>query len=269
MISKTKYSLSLLLAFSLLLIQVGRVLASSALQNSIPVHGIVQSITLETDPTTGVTTVIIDVIDSDQSMQHIRVSLETAFALGLVALNGDGKPEINHFALGKPIEVDTLSIIPKHPETQHPVGSALATFFSHIAGVDYETIMNAHEKGVGFGVIAQTLWLTEKLQGNGEVFEALIEARQTGDYSDFVLEDGTTPKNWGQLRSAILDQDKKNSVGVVVSSSNGNENGNDKDNNGNGNGQGNNGDKGNDKGNDKDNGKDKSKDKDNVKDKKK
>ncbi len=75
--------------------------------------------------------------------------------------------------------------------------------------MDYETIMSAHEQGVGFGAIAQALWLTTKLEGNAEIFEILIEAKQTGDFSAFVLEDGSSPENWGQLRKAIIGKDKK------------------------------------------------------------
>jgi hypothetical protein len=196
--------------------------------------GVVQSITLEADTITGVTIVSVDIIDSDQAVQNVRVSLESAIALGLVVLNGDGKPGINSLALGTAVEIDSASVIPSESETQHPVGSALATFFSDIDGIDYETIMTAHEQGVGFGVIAQMLWLTTKLEGTSEIFEELVQAKQTGDFSAFILEDGSTPENWGQLRKAILEKGKKNSVGVVISNPQNNGNGNGT-NNGNGN----------------------------------
>jgi hypothetical protein len=241
MTNQTKFFFSILLALSLFLIQMEGVSAAPGLQNQSLVGGIVQSITLEADTITGVTLVSIDVLDTNQAIQTVRVSLETAIAQGLVVLNGDGKPVINNAALGKQIEIDPSSIIPIRQETQHPVGSALATFFADIAGLDYETIMMAHEQGVGFGLIAQSLWLTTKLEGDAEIFNALIEARQTGDYSAFVLEDGSSPENWGQLRQAILDNDQNNSVGVIMSN---------QDNNGNGTGQGNNGnDSGNNNGN--------------------
>ncbi|HEX6035974.1 MAG TPA: hypothetical protein VFY83_16165 [Anaerolineales bacterium] len=254
----TSFSLSLLIALSLLATQVGGVFAASIREDHVPVSGVIQSITLENDTITGVTIVSVDVVDNDQVVQPVRVNLETAIALGLVVLNGDGKPNINNAALGKPVEIDSATVIPAEEESQHPVGSALATFFSDIEGIDYETIMAAHEQGVGFGVIAQTLWLTTKLEGDAEVFEMLIHAKQTGDFSAFTLEDGTTPENWGQLKKAILSKDKKNNLGVIKSdsNSNGNGNGNNQGNNGNGNGNGNNGNGGN-----KD--KDKDKDKDN------
>lgn len=255
-----KLSLSLGLALCLLVIQAGRVFAAPALENPPPLSGMIQSITLEADTITGVTIVSVDLIDNDQVLQRVRLSLEAAITQGLVVLNGDGKPDINHSVLGKTVEIEPSSLIPDQEEDQHPVGSALATFFSDIDGMDYETIMTAHEQGVGFGVIAQTLWLTTRLEGNAQIFEALIQAKQTGDFSAFILEDGSSPENWGQLKEAILARDKKDNLGVVMSNSDNNGSGNDQGNNGNGNGNGNNGEKDKDK---------KDKDKGGGKDKKK
>jgi hypothetical protein len=256
-----RFSFSLLLALGLLVIQAGGVLAASALQDPAPVSGVVQSITLEANTITGVTLVSVDLVDGNQVLQSVRVSLETAIAQGLVILNGDGKPNINKVALGKRVEIEPSSIIPARQENQHPVGSALATFFSDIPGMDYETIMSAHEQGVGFGIIAQTLWLTTKLDGNAETFKTLIEAKQTGDFSAFILADGSTPENWGQLKKAILGKD--NGVGVMMSNSSNHGSGSVNDTNNNDNGNGNNGNQ------DKDKDKDKEKDKDNGKDPKK
>ena len=253
---RLKLFIGIFLGLSLLLVQVGGALAAPVYSSSAPVSGVVQSITLETDPTTGVTIVILNIIDNDLAAQSVRVSLETAIAFGLVVLNGDGKPGINNAALGKPVEIGPTQVIIAKEEDQHPVGSALATFFSGIEGLDYGTIMGAHEQGVGFGVIAQALWLTTKLEGDAEIFEALITAKQTGDYSAFTLEDGSTPENWGQLRKAVLEKGK-NGLGVVMSNQGDNENGN-----GNARDNDNNGSQGN-----KDKEKDKEKDKD--KDKKK
>jgi len=246
--NKTKFFFSLLLSASILVVQVGSVFAAPAIQADTPVGGTVQSITLETDPTTGVITVIMTLMDENQLSQSARVSLESAITLGLVALDGDGNAMINELALGQPFEVDPAFLIPDVEEEQHPVGNALATFFSDIAGLDYEAIMTAHDEGMGFGVIAQALWLTTKLEGNAEIFQSILQAKQTGDYSAFTV-DGTTPSNWGQLKKAILNTDKKNGVGAVMSTPRNNENGNgndkDKDNNRNenGNGKGNNEDK--------------------------
>ena len=113
--------------------------------------------------------------------------------------------------------------------------------------------MAAHDKGTGFGVITQALWLTMKLNGDSEVFLTILDAKETGDYSAFLLDDGTTPENWGLLRKAILDSsNKKGSPGIVNSNKDKNKDkNNNSDNNGNGNGN-NNGNENNQE-NDKDN----------------
>jgi hypothetical protein len=71
----------------------------------------------------------------------------------------------------------------------------------------------------GFGVIAQALWmsrnLTEDAAADADLAGLILQAKQTGDYSEFALEDGSTPSNWGQFKKALLD--KKNNLGVIVS----------------------------------------------------
>lgn len=250
--SKAKFFISLVLALSILIGQVGDVLAAPASQASDLLVGIVKSITLEIDPHTGVTTALIKVTSTNQGTQTLRISQETAIAVGLVTLNGDGNPFINVSALGKPIEIDPATVIPNQQESRHPLGNALTTFFSDVPGVDYNTIMTAHNNGVSFGVIAQALWVTKQLEGNSEVFEKLLIARETGNYSDFAV-DGVTPKNWGQLRKAILDNKKVDKPGnTTANQDHGNSQSNkDKDK-----------DKDTDEDTDKDKGKGKDKDKD-------
>lgn len=216
--NKKKFLISLVLVISILITQVGTVFAGPTSQAFPPIAGTLQSITLETDPNTVITTVVVDVVSESQAgqtTQTVRINQKTAEQLGLVIIDGDGKPMINDFALGQLIEIDPTTIIPEHEETQHPAGSALATFFSNVEGLDYETIMTAHDEGFGFGVIAQALWLTTKLDGNSDIFRTILDAKKTGNYSDFILEDGTTPKSWEQFRKAILE--KKNGLGVVKS----------------------------------------------------
>jgi len=246
---RMKFFISIVLTIIILMVQVGGVFAAPALQASTPITGTVQSITLEADSTTGVTTVIVKLMDSNQISKPLRVSQETAIALGLVTLDGDGNPVINKLALGEPIEIDPTNVIPDQEVSRHPVASALATFFSDIEGIDYDTIMSAHENGVGFGVIAQALWLTSELGGDSQLFQDLLYAKEHKDYSAFsdFTEDGTTPKSWGQLRKVLL---SKKSLGIVISNhenngnhANGNGNNKDKDKNKdkNNNGNGNNG----------------------------
>jgi hypothetical protein len=234
--SRLKLILGIVLTIILLVGQVGGVLAAPLAQDAPPIHGTVQGITLESDPATGVMTVIVDVMDSNQSVQQVRLTQKTAIALGLVLLDGDGNLIINKKALVKTIEIDPSTAIPEQKERQHPVANALATFFSDIEGIDYDTIMAAHENGVGFGVIAQALWLASELGGNSQLFQDLLYAKEHNDYSAFgeFTEDGTTPKSWGQLRKALL---INKSLGLVMSNHDNNgTQGNSNNSNGNGNG---------------------------------
>ncbi len=260
--NKTKFFIGIILAVSVLIAQIGSVSAAPASQNSIPVIGTVQSITLETDPNTGVITVLVGVTDQNLSLQSVRMSLETASTLGLFVLDDDGNHVINNAALGESIEIDPTTVIPEEIETRHPVGNALAAFFSDIAGVDYDTIMAAHDQGIGFGVIAQALWLTLKLEGNAEVFQALLHAKEIGDYTNFAFDKNGTriiPKNWAELRKAIMAGEKMDNLGTIMSAkdkshankddgnsnSDGNGHGNGKDKDKSNNGHGNNNGQGN------------------------
>ena len=206
------------------------------------ITGTVQSVTLETNTNTAVTTVIITLLDNDVA-QTVRINIDSAIALGLVTLGGDGNPIINEEILGQLIEVDATIIITDEQEKQHPVGDALATFFSDIVDLDYATIMAVHEEGTGFGVIAQALWLTRKLDGNAEIFLTIIDAKKSKDFSAFVLEDGTIPTNWGQLKQAILDGKKGKPSVTLAANNNEGGNGNNNSNNDNGNGKNKNKDK--------------------------
>ncbi|HEU0295653.1 MAG TPA: hypothetical protein VFR47_23135 [Anaerolineales bacterium] len=135
---------------------------------------------------------------------------------------------------------------------EHPVASALAEYFSQLGvAVNYDMIMVEHEQGFGFGVIAQSLWLTLKINATDPTitFQMILAAKKDGDYSKFFPVGTTPPTNWGQFRKLILDGDKKNGLGAVMSEKehgnnpggNGNnqENGNGNGGNGNGYGQGN------------------------------
>jgi hypothetical protein len=170
--NKMKILISLVLALSVLIGQVESVLAAHASQESDVLIGTVKSISLETDSNTGMTTVVVEMRAVDQTKQTFRISQETAITIGLVALDGDGNPVINKLALGKLIEIDPVTVIPDRQVDRNPVGDALATFFSDVPGMDYETIIAAHEDGNSFGLIAQVLWLTKQLEGNSEVFQS-------------------------------------------------------------------------------------------------
>jgi len=235
---RMKLLLGIVSTIILLVGQVGAVLAAPLSQDVSPIHGTVQGITLESDAATGVMTVVVDVMNPNQLVQQVRLTQETAIALGLVLLDGDGNRVINKKALVKTVEIDPATAIPEKKEHEHPIANALATFFSDIEGIDYDTIMAAHENGLGFGVIAQALWLSSELGGDSQLFQDLLYAKEHNDYSAFgdFTEDGTIPKSWGQLRKALL---SNKSLGLVMPNhdNNGNHgNGNNSNSNGNGNG---------------------------------
>jgi len=224
-----KFLVSFIVVITVLAGQVSAVFAAPNL-----IIGTVQSITLETSVDTAVTTVLITVV-ANGTLQTVRVNIDSAITLGLVVLGGDGNPVINEAILGQLVEIDSSTIIEDELH-QHPVGDALATFFSDIVDLDYETIMAVHNEGTGFGVIAQALWLTKKLNGNAELFLEIIDAKKTKDFSTFLFEDGTSPENWGQFKKAVMDG-KEEKPGVVMSIKNNNENSNAPGSN-NGNGKG-------------------------------
>ena len=217
---RQKMIFSVLLATILLATQIIAVGAAPAKQEATPLSGTAESITLETDAGTGVTTVLVTLTDDTGTAQTVRLSLEDATDLGLVV---DGEP-VDPSTLEGPITIDPGQVIPdvsEEPVTegQHPGGSALSNFFYDLLGVDYETIMDVHDDGVGFGVIAQALWITKALDGDAETFSAIIEAKQSHDYSAITLPDGSTPQNWGQFRKAVMHDRKKSkeNLGAIMS----------------------------------------------------
>jgi hypothetical protein len=210
---KMKFLASLLFVLAVVFGQVGSVLAAPAAEDPAPVAGTIQSITIETDMA-GVTTVIVTVLDDMGATQTVSLSLETAVALGLVTLDPvTNEPVVNEAMIGQLVTIDP-SMVLVDEEPFNPVAGILAAFF----GVDNATINQYHEDGFGFGVIAQALWITHGLQETnaGVTPDMILEAKQTGDYSAFVLPDGSTPSNWGQFRKAALGKDKKN-LGIIVS----------------------------------------------------
>lgn len=255
--NKAKLLINFVLGVVMILSQVKVVSAAPSHDDVDFISGTVYSITLETNANTGGITLLVVLVNENDSTQTVRISQETASDLGLISWDEDGNPVINEDTLGQVIDIDSASAIPDDPQTRHPVGNALATFFSDIEGIDYDTIMSAHEDGHGFGVIAQVLWLTRKLpEGDSSIFIAILKAKKEGDFSSFVVVDGTSPVNWGQFKKVVLDGDKKINLGSVISGQNNDvEHGN-----AGGNSNGSSNDNGNNKNKDKETGKDKEKD---------
>jgi len=217
---RTKIVISILLATIFLATQFVAVGAAPATQDTTPITGTIESIVLETDTETDTTTVLVTLVDEFGETQTVRLSVEDAIALGLVTDDGSG-PIVDESQVGADIEIDPALVIPDETpvEEQHPVGSALSNFFTELLGVDYDMIREYHDDGVGFGVIAQALWMTNALEGDSEIFAAILEAKQTKDFSDIELPDGSTPTNWGQFRKAVMsDREKsKENLGAIMS----------------------------------------------------
>lgn len=204
---------SVLLVLALLATTTGTVFA----QESTPISGTIESVVLESDTTTGESIVIVTVLDEFGASQTVNLSLETAESLGLVTTDPTtGEPVVDTNQIGATVEIDPATILPDETteEDEHPAGSALSDFFSEMLGVDYETIMTYHDDGVGFGVIAQALWLTNNLEGDTATFEALLDAKQSGDYDAITLADGSTPNNWGDVVKSLK---KGGNLGNVMS----------------------------------------------------
>ena len=85
----TKFLICLLLVLAVLVAQVSVAFAAPEL-----ITGTVHSISLETNTNTAVTTVLVTLLDNEAS-QTVRLTIDSAIALGLVILGGDGNPVIN------------------------------------------------------------------------------------------------------------------------------------------------------------------------------
>lgn len=205
-----KITLSIILAISLLAVTAGTVFAQDT--TTTPTTGTVQFIVPETDATTAETTVLVSYMDDMGVTYTVRLSLDTATNLGLVTTDATtGITTANDAAVGTTVTIDPATVITDAAteEDLHPVGSALSDFFSELLGVDYDTIMTNHDEGTGFGVIAQALWMTNSLEGDTSTFQAILDAKKSGDYSAITLADGSTPTNWGQFRKAVTDDKEK------------------------------------------------------------
>ncbi|TEU14842.1 MAG: hypothetical protein E3J21_14760 [Anaerolineales bacterium] len=195
-----------------------------------PIRGDVQEIVIEVDED-GTVTVLVTLIDESGQIQTVRLSLETAIALGLVevdengdpVLDEDGHPIPNEDMINQPVEIDPGDVIDgeeeeEGEEAQHPVASVLADFFAVALGLDYDMIMGYHEDGMGFGVIAKACWMSFALEGDAELLGDILEAKKSHDFSSIELPDGETPKNWGQFKKAVLGSKKvQKNLGEIMS----------------------------------------------------
>jgi hypothetical protein len=188
------------------------------------ISGEVQEIVIEVDEETGTTTVLVTLLvdETTGETQTVRLSLETAIALGLVEEDAEGNPIVNEDTIGETVEIDPSDVIEEDEEEGeegvHPVASALAEYFADTLGLDYDTVMGYHEEGMGFGVIAQACWISFALESDATLLGDILAAKKSGDFSAITLTDGTTPKNWGQFKKAALGNEKaKKNLGAIMS----------------------------------------------------
>lgn len=272
--NKTKLILTLALTFVVLFAQAGNVAAAPQAQTAASITGTITDITLETDAN-GVTTVLVT-LDNLGVTQTVRISVDTAAALGLLILDPatnqpvldpvTNLPLVDETQKGQLVEIPSDAVTPAEEVTVHPISALLASFFGEEASV----IDGYHTDGFGFGLIAQALWMSQNLTatetetGDASLAREILDARQNKDFESFfaahpeyLQDDASIPTNWGQFRKAL--SNKKENLGVVVSGkadkgdtsvqqqdTNGNGNGNSQ-----GNGQGNGKDKHKNKGKDK------------------
>jgi len=223
---KVKILISVFLGLAVVFAQAGVVHAAPQ-QDGTLITGTVQNVIVETNPETDEQTVIVTLLVNGEP-QDVRISLETAVGLGLFIVDEDdipvldesGNPVVDESAYGTDVDIDITLIIPDESpaeEKQHPVGAKIADFFSGLFDVDYEVVMNSHSDGFGFGVIAQAMWITDKLGGDVSLFETILEAKKSGDYSLVALPGGTIPQNWGQFKKMVLMGEDDKSLGDIMS----------------------------------------------------
>ena len=277
---KTKFFATLLIVLAVLFAQVGSVLAAPAAQDTTPIEGTIQSITVEPGVDGGEPFVVVTVLDDMGETQTVNLSVESAAGLDLLVLDpitGEpvldpvtGLPTADSAMLEQPVSIDPSLVLPDEvvdEEPFNPVAGLLASFF----GVMNADINQMHEDGFGFGVIAQALWMSTDTEGNTDPDLAadILLAKQSKDFETFFADHpeyleqvgDDVPSNWGQFKKAL--RDGKQNLGMIVSgqagdsvtdttqqehgNGNGNGNGNGRGNNngngggnGNGNGHGNN-----------------------------
>ena len=246
--SRTKAFISILMVLILIALSVASVWAAPNPDEEF-ISGVVEGIEIvtEVDQDTGetITTVLVTLALVDETTneptgetQTVSLSLATAIALGLVQVDENGEPVVdedgnpipNEDMIGQPVEIDPNDVIEEDEEGWHPVASALAEFFveylpeffTDILDLDYETVMGYHEDGMGFGVIAQACWMSSMLydsEAEDNITPGdILEAKKDHDFSSIELPDGTTAKNWGQFRKAVLGSEKaQKNLGAIMS----------------------------------------------------
>ena len=215
---KTKIFTTLLLALTVLFAQVGSVAAAPLAQETTPITGEVLSVIVETDEG-GLVTVVVEVLDEFGETQIIRLSVETALALGLITLDPDtNEPVVDETKIGETVEVDPATVLTEEEESNHIISTLLGMFF----GEDASVIDGYHDDGYGFGVIAQAMWMSKNFSDDASLTGDILTAKKDKDFEaffeahpEYLAEGEEIPTNWGQFKKAF--SNKKNNLGSVVS----------------------------------------------------
>jgi hypothetical protein len=221
---KTKLLTGILLVAAILFAQAGTVLAAPQAQDTTMITGTITNIVAETDEF-GVTTVLVTIVDDMEVEQTVRLGVDTAVELGLVTLDPDTmEPIVDESQIGLLLLIDPTTVIPDEEPTEepeesnHPISILLAAFF----GEDASVIDGYHDNGYGFGVIAQSLWMSQNISGDSSLTQDILLAKQDKDFETFfedhpeyTTEGEALPTNWGQFKKTI--SEKKNNLGSVIS----------------------------------------------------
>lgn len=205
---------------ALVFVQVGTVLAAPALQDG-SITGTVTALACGTD-SEGNTIILVTLEDAEGASQTVSIDLVTADNLGLVTIGENDLPDCSAEAftaiLDAAAEEGLVVTIDLEDESAHPISVVLAAFFD----VDASVIDGYHEGGFGFGVIAQSLWMSQNMSGDASLTADILEAKQDKDFESFfenhpeyLAEDEAVPTNWGQFKKSV--SDKKNNLGSVIS----------------------------------------------------
>jgi hypothetical protein len=233
--SSTKLLASILLVLAVMFSQVGNVAAAPQTQDgtTTTITGTIQTIAVDPDTNTVLVTVLLE----DQVTTQ-TVSLDPLDPAYSELFNPDTQELIAQVGDSVAWEVNSADVVPDEEPAEpevHPISWLLAQFFFDGDPAMAAAIDSFHngdfsivgddgteqplDQVFGFGVIAQSLWMSRNLTEDGtadaDLAGLILQAKQTGDYSEFELEDGSTPSNWGQFKKALLD--KKNNLGVIVS----------------------------------------------------
>jgi hypothetical protein len=189
-----------------------------------PGEGSVQSIEVEVDELTEGTSVLVTLemtVGEEVVNNTYRISVDTAVDLLLGSLESQTIEEYVPVEemIGQEVEIAPEDILPdKECDQLNAVGATLGEYLADLLGVDPEVINTYHEDGMGYGIIAQAGVMAYALDGDGDMLQAILDAKLSGDYSSIPLPDGTSVDNWGQLRKALKAEDNNpKNLGQIIS----------------------------------------------------